>query len=138
MVAAPLRLAVLQRVGDTRNTSEIESYTSIVLGRGKYGREPWLATIRNYTDLSRNLSKRHYILVPGTQVWFWLFIKKWSKRHSHYIAIEKSYELRVVQYRLAVRPLAVGLLRWLIGFRLFEVLPYPALGPSPVPEVHCD
>ena len=39
MVAAPLRLAALQRVGDARNTSEIESYTSMVLGRGKYGRE---------------------------------------------------------------------------------------------------
>ena len=37
--AAPLRLAALQRVGDTRNTSEIESYVSMVLGRGKYGRE---------------------------------------------------------------------------------------------------
>ena len=39
MVAAPLRLAALQRVGYARNTFEIESYTSMVLGRGKYGRE---------------------------------------------------------------------------------------------------
>ena len=39
MVAAPLRLAALQRVGDARNASEIESYISMVLGLGKYGRE---------------------------------------------------------------------------------------------------
>ena len=39
MVAAPLRLAALQRVGDARNASEIESCTSMVLGLGKYGRE---------------------------------------------------------------------------------------------------
>ena len=58
MVAAPLRLAALQTVGDARNASEIESCISMVLGRGKYGRE------LHSGSLVANHGSRPYVTTP--------------------------------------------------------------------------